>query len=243
MKTQFAILGAAALLLTLAGCRQRSVLSDVELTDPSLLSPDVVLERTTGADGKAETTVHAYALDKNGDAVEIKNGGVTLNGEALAVDYKMVNNVPFYRPANPRKATLEPGTTYRFEFELSDGKRYACEIVSQRRALTRLEAPSPHPKDKPMTIRWRDDSDDDYLTLEIETTVKRDNVETIEHDEVPIPQDARGEYEIPAAYFDDANARSAELTLISLKPGEVADEFGGGDATARFKATATIVLE
>lgn len=243
MNTRLAILGAAALLLTIAGCRQRSVLSDVELTDPSLISPDVLLERTTGADGKIETTVHAYALDKNGDAVEIKNGGVTLNGERLAVDYETVNNVPFYRPANPRTAELSADETYRFEFELSDGKRYACEVAAQRRALTRLEAPSRHPKDKPMTIRWRDDSDDDYLTLEIETTVKRDDVETTEYDEIPIPQDARGEYEIPAAYFDKANVRSAELTLISNKPGEVAKEFGGGEATARFAAEATVVLE
>jgi len=64
--------------ILLLGCKENSALSDVELSDPKLISPEITITKTLNNRGREQTELVVFLNDKNNNSIDLLKGGVHL---------------------------------------------------------------------------------------------------------------------------------------------------------------------
>ena len=77
------------------GCKENSPLSDVELNNPALISPEITLSKHENELGRTNTELIVYLNDKNNNSIDLLKGGVKLNKKSLGV-HTEVGGAPYY---------------------------------------------------------------------------------------------------------------------------------------------------
>ncbi len=200
---------------------QESALSDVEITDPSIIYVELELEK----DIKFGTTTADRAigriLDKNRYLTKLKNGSVWMNEQQLEQKTDPVLKLPYYSLIIDQGI----GRNEQFDFEvvLSNGDTYQAEIVTQ--GIKNVVIPESITVGDSMIISWENAGSDEVIklytrkTFESSSTPEEQNIFTIENPE-------SGQYVLPASFFEDKiQISSIKFTLESIKKGEISLAF------------------
>ena len=137
-------------LIMLFGCKENSALSDVELTNPKLISPEITLSKHVNEFGRSETGLVVYLNDKNNNSIDLLKGGIALNKTPLGVHSEM-GGAPYYTLSN---LELIPKTKYSFQITLADDKSYSCLVTSPKQLIGGFSVPEYHNVNKPLTVSW-----------------------------------------------------------------------------------------
>jgi hypothetical protein len=210
-----------SLFLVLLFSCQESALSDVEITDPSLIYAELELEK----DIKSGTTTTDRAigriLDKNRYLMKLKNGSVWVNDQQLEQKNDPVVKLPYYRLVIDRG--IGRNEQYRFEVVLSNGDTYPAEVITQ--SIENVVIPESITVGDSMVINWENAGSDEIIklytrkTFEDTSTAGEQNIFTIENPE-------SGEYVLPATFFENKlQITSIKFTLESIKNGEISSAF------------------
>lgn len=209
------------------GCTQESALSDVVIDDPSLIRPEISLIKTKTA-GTSTETVAAWIYDKNNNSVELKNGGVLVNGREMVI--KKIADAPYYSGIEVLSG-ITAGTKYNFLININSRKSYTASITAQGKDLTTLDVPLRHNKTENMDITWKEIDPGRPLTLQV--TIFYNNNGTSGADDlsytVPSVSLATGKYTLPASLFQSrTNVSKVMISLKSVLKGTIFDGFAAG---------------
>lgn len=227
MKRKISLFVFFIMVLSFNGCVQESVLSDVEITDPSVIRPEITFSRSKEG-GSITQYIYAWINDKNNSPVELKNGGVSINGKAMAV--KNLMGLPYYSGLDA-VSDIRPGYTYNIAIKLNSDKTYDASIKVQEKDLATLTLPLSHNRTEDMNISWTEIDPNRELKLEILNFYKKDNQELSETFSMYIPQQnlTTGKFSIPSSYFQSTqNVYKSKITLSSKVNGTIYSGFRAG---------------
>lgn len=203
-----------------------SALSDIEITDPSLLQTHFVVERTMLENGTVASSLHATIFDKNLASVELKNGHVKVNGQQMSVG-EILNISTYYIPS----ATVDLNTDYDFEVVLANGQIHTGTVTTQAKTFTSLTVPSTASVDSDLAISWTEVYAHDVLTISLGFTTPTDTVAGPTFTLTP-EQMTAGSFVIPKSNFSTPEGiTSATITLNGAKYGTIDPKFRSGSAT------------
>lgn len=185
------------------GCSENSALSDVEITDPSLIQPDVQISHNIDTLGNTTIRYVANLYDKNYDLIELKNGSVTMNGIPMVIGRTLITNAPYYYVNPPGYLNFTLNTQYTCTVTLADNSTYDLTVTSQNSWLNEFVVPDVHSKSQDMTIEWSsvESGNDMHLSLSMwysnSDTSAGQMFRTID-----IPEPANGSYTISKENFN-----------------------------------------
>lgn len=223
----------------LLGCKGNSALSDVEVTDPGLISPEIVLSEHVNENGRKNTNLVVFLNDKNNDGINLLKGGVTLNNTPLSVQTEM-GGAPYYTLGNVK---IIPNTKYSFMVTLADDQSYPCVVTSPKGSISGLSVPEYHNMNKPLKITWNkfrpDQGSDVRLTISCD--------EAQETEVTLSSQDARnGHYTFSSGTLRSINEGERSdciVTLTSSVSGKVDPKFNGGSVQIVHSVSKQVTLD
>ena len=80
--------------LFLCSCKENSPLSDVELNNPGLVSPEITLSKHKNELGITNTSLKVYLNDKNNNSINLLKGSIELNNQPLGV-HTEISGAPY----------------------------------------------------------------------------------------------------------------------------------------------------
>ncbi len=204
------------------GCKENSPLSDVELNNPALISPEITLSKHENELGRTNTELIVYLNDKNNNSIDLLKGGVKLNKKSLGV-HTEVGGAPYYSLDN---VELMPKRKYEFKIRLADEKEYPCTIYSPEKPLSNINIPEYHDMSTPLIITWGNlnQSGTDYY-LEIRND---DRFEEIMLSSILIKV---GSFAFPPdllAFINKGQRGDIFITLKGVTSGKIDPKFNGG---------------
>ena len=225
--------------ILLSGCKGNSALSDVEISDPKLISPEIVLHDHVNKLGRRNTNLVVFLNDKNDDSIDLLKGGVSLNNTSLSVQTE-TGGAPYYTLGNVK---VIPNTKYSFLVTLADDKPYACVVTSPKETLSGLSVPEYHNMNSPLKITWNKFSPDrrsDFLL-----TISHDDVQ---QEEISLSsRDVRnGHYTISSGILRGINEGKRSdciITLTSSVSGKVDPKFNGGSVKIVHSISKQVTLD
>jgi hypothetical protein len=137
--------------LVLPLCRCTSPLSDVDITDFSIIGATITMTKYLGGLPPAYKSVQARINDKNGASVKIRNGGVTVNGTAMTYDSStfvqsyVIENFPMIK-----------NTTYRFIISVSNGDQCTSTVTTPPAEFGTVTVPDSFSLSQGATVTWTD---------------------------------------------------------------------------------------
>ncbi len=134
------------------GC-QESALSDVEITDPSILAVHGTISKEISAAGTPVEIVTVWARDKNTQPLVLKGGKITVNDRELSMNRSLIGNLPFYK-ASGSTVPVKEGQTYNIVVHLADGSMHPNSVKLPPNNIRKLEGPSMHNRKDDLTIKW-----------------------------------------------------------------------------------------
>ena len=150
----------------LFGCKENSALSDVELSDPKLISPEITITKTINKRGKEQTDLVVFLNDKNNNSIDLLKGGVKMNNEALGIQtewggapYYTLNNMELYANAN-----------YNFVVTLANDNNYKCSVTSPGGLINSFSVPEYHNINNDLNVSWGKLNSSAYTSYSIEIT-------------------------------------------------------------------------
>jgi hypothetical protein len=208
-------------------CSDDSSLSDVSIDDPSLVRPEIIVSKDIDTTGTVSSTIQAWLYDKNNDLIELKNGGITVNGIQMSIGKTLVNKAPYYYiPQTQLDFKLD--STYTFIITLGNGSTYSSSIKTHDKNLHTFNVPKEHNKNQDLPVNWLE-IDNRYpmkIIFDAEADTSATPYETIE---IPASDRDLGSYTISYTKFNNPpDIRSVELKLISEKDGAVNSSFMTG---------------
>lgn len=129
-----------------------SPLSDMILSDPSLLSPHIELKRVRNPYNQIIQTVEVLMYDQNGNLVELQQGGISMDKQNLELKYNGWGG-PYY-VLGGNMPLFEPGSHHTISITLGNGKTYNSHITLPLTQLTKLILPPSHYNAKDLMIQW-----------------------------------------------------------------------------------------
>lgn len=204
------------------GCKENSPLSDVELNNPALISPEITLSKHENELGTTNTELIVYLNDKNNNSIDLLKGSVSLNNKPLGV-HTEIGGAPYYSLDN---IELVPKRKYEFQIKLADEKTYPCTIYSPEIALGDINVPEYHNMGSPLVVRWgniNESGTDYYLEL--------GNENRTEEIRLSSTQIKVGNYAIPSdvlALVTNGQRDDVFITLRSVTSGKIDPKFNGG---------------
>ena len=207
-------------------CMEDSSLSDVEITDPSLIEPDINLIRERDNSGRLKSSIIVYLWDKNFDAIELKKGNVSVNGHTMQVEKLVLTGGPYYT-IDTSILKVELDELYTFTIELADGQKYEASITTQDIDLYELNLPADYSKLNNMDIIWKGYDIENEFQIQL-TCDYRTSTSSGQTSNTLIPdQNERisGSYIISKSYFNQkegiykATVRITSKTNGTIDPG------------------------
>lgn len=222
------------LLFLLSSCMEDSALSDVEISDPSLIQPDISLYRIRDNSGLLTSKIEVFIWDKNYNSIELKKGSVSVNGQIMQLKKLPLTGAPYYT-IDTSILKVELNKLYTFTISLGDGKLYQSSINTQSIDLTSLILPAAYNKQDNMTISWAGHDISSEFNIQLACDYNKDNTYGQTSDLFTPNQQERttGTYVISKSYFNQqAGIYKATVTLTSKARGTV---------DSRFRINSTIV--
>jgi hypothetical protein len=210
--------------LLFMSCAQNSPLSDVNLDDPSVISLQITLERSLDLGGSATQKIEAIVKDKNSDYVALKNGGITVNGTAMAIAYTALN-APYYTANGLMYFAVN--TNYTFVVTLANGKQYNAVVKTQAQDIYSFVAPASAPRAGALNVTWASPDTTGLVSISVTKTVVDSNRTTYAYDNIGVSHPSAGSYTFPAGYFS-AKTTTVDLILNSAVHGTVDPSFRAG---------------
>ena len=203
------------------GCKENSALSEVELNNPRLISPEIVITKHVNELGREKTSLVVYLNDKNDDSIDLLNGSVSLNKKTLGVYFN--GEAPYYSLGN---VGLIAQRNYTFNVRLADGQVYPCSINSPKKLLTNMSVPDYHDIKSPLIVSWSNTNESNTgYSIEISSDNITEEIELI-------PFQARmGSYIIPSSllyHLNHGKRGDVYVTIKSCTSGKVDPKFNGG---------------
>lgn len=234
------------LAIALGSCAHKSALSDVDLTDPSLVSVDVLFENCQKVNGKIEEKIEVRIKDKNGDYVEIKKGGVKINDINLELVETSLSDLPLYTIAT-NELSVEPNQTYKITIQMSDEEEYTTTYETQFKEITFKNLPTKHNEKDALNVKW--EGGDKECDLYLKTTKVIDLVEggsRFEDDQHEINYPEEEKYTIIPDFFhyEDGVVEDLQISLESKKIGVFHPKFrSASQIKSVFRIEENIIIE
>lgn len=130
----------------LVWCSCSSPLSDVPISEPSVLRAVAVAERDIGVTNGITSFLQLSLRDKHEEWVELKEGNVTVNGLAMSYDGW---------GSYVRNDAVQPDANYTYKITLSDGSKYSCQVHTPK-DLHQFDVPSEYDRKSPLTLTWQE---------------------------------------------------------------------------------------
>ncbi|NQU66317.1 MAG: hypothetical protein HQ510_00100 [Candidatus Marinimicrobia bacterium] len=218
------------LILLFSTCTVDSPLSDLPLTDPSLIQPVISLERERSSYGNLSHSATVYLYDKNHNSIELMDGHVTLNGSTLPVKHTSFFGAPYY-DATGLIDEVELGVHYPFIIFLSDGEAYSAHITVQENDLHELTLPSTHNHTEDMPISWQDIDQNDPLTVYLSYQYNSESGNGSGTHQLSIPSHNLGTGNYSISAYELSNPEGiyhVTVKLSSQKTGTIDSHFRSG---------------
>lgn len=228
-------------LLGIVGCQERSPLSDVEVNDPELITPQIRINRTVGARNEDHTTFIAFLNDDNGNSIELSKGKVQVNEQTCGVRTEGWgrNPAPFY---SIDRLQLTRNNLYTVNITLADGSVYPSTIQTPNALLEDFTIPDYHNFNHPFTI-YCDAILDDPETKYALQIKKGENIRTIHFNASDF---SSGHMDFTASELQTwTNGERANLniTLVAETKGKIHPKFNGGDIVLTQSVTRQITMD
>lgn len=206
-------------------CSEDSPLSDIEITDPSLIAPHIMLSHHTDMPNKVYESVNVWLYDKNFNSIEIKNGKVKLTGKELSLEKSMFTSAPYYNGYGLE--SIETGKTFNFEIILSNGNIYKASVKAPIVFPGELNLPANHSRTMALPVSWQ--QSDESCKATIELLVSYGNPETNSGTEILTLNQSNlhdKSFVIPLSYFQTPEpATKIEVTLKFKTLGTMDEQF------------------
>ncbi len=237
------ILSLPLILLILNSCTQNSSLSDVNLDDPSLIKPDIFIDKSITSNSITYTNA-TWLLDKNDNSIELKSGGVSMNNITMSVKHSF-NNAPYYTFENMDILPFQLKTTYESEISLSDGTVYKSAVTTREKDLYQLNVPAELSKNQDLNLSWADAANDMDLELTMVLTGHKDTTNYLDVYKFKITNPLSGKYTIPNSYYiNRPELNQAQLTLEAINTGQINKSFmNGSKITSTLSITRNVNLK
>jgi hypothetical protein len=214
--------------LILTGCTEDSALSDVEISDPSIIAPYILVSRSIDENNNFDSKIEVWLYDKNGNSIELKKGEVRLNHTKMSLKKLILTKAPYYSGENV-VSKVELNTNYSFEIELSDGKIYAASIQTQDKDLNQLSLPINYSKQNDMDISWKEIYMHDKMDVQLNRYIKTDTSGGQSFTTLNIPplNISKGSFTVTKDNFNNLkdNCYKAIITVIGTKNGTIDNSF------------------
>jgi hypothetical protein len=211
-----------AVSLLLVSCKENSPLSDVEIINPALISPEITLSKHENELGRTNTSVKVYLNDKNNNSIDLLKGSVQLNNTTLGVHTEF-GGAPYYSLEN---IELVPKRKYRFNIKMAHEKVYPCSINSPEKTLGELNVPDYHDRNTPLILNFgKLNSTGTEYVLEIRSDEGLEEI-LLSSFEIGV-----GRCIIPPRLFSfmrKDKQNDVLITLTSIISGNVDPQFNGG---------------
>lgn len=217
---------ASGILPAVLWCACNSPLSDVPVSEPSVLRAIALAERDIGASNTTSSVLMLELRDKHEEWVHLKEGSVTVNG--LPMGYDGLG-------AYTRNDAVAPEATYSFVVTLSDGSTYTC-VVHTPKNLYQFTVPASHNRTTPLTVGWQETDASAGATL----SLQGDSVSAQYY-----PSSSLGSFTLqPSDLARFHPGETVHLTLRLSKAGQVDGRFmSTSTASASFSIARNMVLQ
>ena len=210
--------------ILLFGCKENSALSDVELSDPKLISPEITITKTVNKRGREQTSLVVFLNDKNNNSIDLLKGGVKLNNEALGIQTEW-GGAPYYTLNNLK---LNANTNYNFVVTLANDNNYKCSVTSPGGLINSFSVPEYHNINNDLNVSWGKLNSSAYTSYSIEIT----NEDTFSK-EINLSSSSikNGGYVISSRLLKQLSEGKRSDFIITLKSstkGKVDHRFDGG---------------
>lgn len=213
-------------LILFSSCSDDSSLSDVELTDPSIIRPVIELNRSWDDDGQLTTKIKVFLWDKNSDLIELKKGNVSVNGQLMHTEDVLTGGQ--YYTIDESMLQVGIDELYTFVIELADEEQYEASITTQDVDLYELNLPANYNKTNDMEINWQGPDIQNEFQIHLACRYTEDNGSGYSnHTFTPNQQEREnGAYTIPKSYFNQpAGIYEAIVLVKSEKEGAIDSRF------------------
>ena len=215
------------LFFIIVGCKERSPLSDVEVSDPGLISPEITLTQSISESGRTETKLIVYLNDDNNNSIDLLKGGVALNGTPLGVRTGSFGegDAPYYSLDGVQ---LIPKTKYSFQITLADDRSYSCIVTSPKQLISGVTVPEYHNMNRPLTVSWNKFSADKRFNCVLEISSDGELKKEIDLNSSDVRS---GKYVIGSSVLREINTGERSdfvIALTSTNSGKIDPKFDGG---------------
>jgi len=207
-----------------------SPLSDTNVTDPSLLAPDMQVVKSMSG-GARTVTYEVNIYDKNSNLVTLQNGNVKVNTYQMNVKSNIFGG-EYYYLGGESEVKFQLSTKYTFAVYLSDGSEYDGSVTSQSKDLTSFTVPATQDHTQNMSVSWTDTDPAAKMYISMVYTLRTDTSTTTGVKTISIPNPSSGSFVIDKSQFaiQGGTLTSADFTLVSEIDGTVDSRFRGGSS-------------
>ena len=227
-------------------CTKDSPLSDLPVSDPSLIKPVISLERERNNSGSPDHTITVYLYDKNSNSIELMEGGVYLNGISVPVKHAGLWGAPYY-DATDIINNIDLGGDYLFLIELADGTSYGANVTVQLNDLHTLTLPSSHSHSEDLLVSWEsvDQLDPLNIFLNYQFTTENGSGSGARNIDIPSPMWGTGSCTISSSDLSNPpDIYHITIQLISTRTGAIDNRFRTGRRiTSTLKISGTSNIE
>lgn len=231
-------------LLSLVGLSCSSPLSDVNVTDPSVLRPAFTVSKSIDNTGTRTVDYQADIYDKNSELVTIQNGSVKLDGYLMDTKTNLLGG-QYYDLSGESEVKFSTATKYNFTITLSDGSQYSGTVTSQSVDLYEFNAPSSQSRTQPITVSWKGTDTTAQMWINMTYSFKTDTTTGSGSQVFQIVDPSSGTFTIPVSYFTSTQGATyrVDLTLESEVKGTVDRRFmPGGSIVSDMTCTRIVNL-
>lgn len=216
----------------MVGLSCSSPLSDTNVTDPSLLEPELVISKSIDALGARTVQYTADILDKNSNLVTLQNGNVKVDGFAMNLRAYVFGGEE-YDLLGESEVKFVLDTTFTFALTLSDGSQYYGTVKSQANDLFEFDTPSTQSHTQNMVITWMDTDPNAAMRIEMTSKFHTDTSNGTGFQTIQLPNPTTGSFTINSSYFNGPQGTiyEVDLVLVSEIRGNIDSHFRSGSST------------
>ncbi len=209
--------------MALAQWSCQSPLSNTDITDPSTLQPQIQVIKSTDSTGSMYN-YRADIYDRQSRYVELKDGGVSVNGEQLILVRSLLGS---YYLTDDHIVKYQFNTKYNFIVTLSDGSQYTASVTTPSTELSNFFAPSEQVKTQNMRVSWTNPDTGATMYFMLTIYFKTDTSAGVQSNKVSIPNPRLGTFDLTPSDFvaTQGTSTAVDITLNSEDQGQIDSRF------------------
>jgi len=229
MRHLFIFFGISLYLISCCGVAEESqsresVLNDIELVDPFVISLNVTVDKIIDEKNKPSNLIKVSIADKHALYVSLRKGNVMINGNLMKY-----NNEGYYT-IDPSVLNVEGNKQYDISVELADGKKYSANIKTPQdigEVFGEIDVPVEVNPNSNLNITWKNKS----ITGDYKLAVEIGGVESFTQS-IPDSSKETAAFSIPASAFntDNSSLKEGFVVISVLSNGEVDKSFRSGSS-------------